>query len=75
MTITAIREKLHDYIDSADVKRVQALYSKMEDDISEKKLSTEKKIALLEQAANDPLFLADQKEIMDDFHLIDDENI
>jgi len=36
MTTEAIREKLHDLIDSADDKHVKAVYSIFEDEIAEK---------------------------------------
>ena len=102
MTIAAKREKLHDYID--DDKRIEAIFSMVEDAIGEKYdhwedeefvaemksriddyengidkgLSWEQvkfnagktyqeKTALMKQAASDPLFLADMKEINDDF--------
>ena len=31
MTVTAIREKLHDYINTADDKQIQAIYNLFED--------------------------------------------
>ena len=36
MTITAIREKLHDFINTADDKHVKAVYSIFEDQMAEK---------------------------------------
>lgn len=36
MTATSIREKLHKYIDTADIKKVKAIYTMLEDSISEK---------------------------------------
>lgn len=36
MTTAAIREKLHDLIDTADDKHVKAVYSIFEDEIAEK---------------------------------------
>ena len=33
MTVTAIREKLHDYINTADDKQIQAIYNIFEDQI------------------------------------------
>ena len=33
MTVTAIREKLHDYISSADDKQIKAIYTILEDKI------------------------------------------
>jgi hypothetical protein len=35
MTATAIRKKLHTYIDNADIKKVKAIYTMLEDSISE----------------------------------------
>lgn len=36
MTATSIREKLHKFIDTADIKKVKAIYTMIEDSISEK---------------------------------------
>lgn len=36
MTATSIREKLHKFIDTADIKKVKAMYTMIEDSISEK---------------------------------------
>jgi hypothetical protein len=36
MTIAAIREKLHDFVNTADDKQVETLYSIFEDEIAEK---------------------------------------
>ncbi|HWZ35735.1 MAG TPA: hypothetical protein VNW51_06215 [Mucilaginibacter sp.] len=36
MTIAAIREKLHEYINIADDKKIQAMYTMLERDIVEK---------------------------------------
>jgi hypothetical protein len=35
MTATSIRKKLHTYIDNADIKKVKAIYTMLEDSISE----------------------------------------
>ncbi len=35
MTVSAIREKLHSYIDTADLKKVKAIYILLEDSITE----------------------------------------
>ncbi len=35
MTTTVIREKLHDYIDIADSKKLEAIYSMIEDGVLE----------------------------------------
>ncbi len=125
MTTAAIREKLHDLIDTADDKHVKAVYSIFEDEMAEKydpwedeefvkemdqrikdfesgkdkgvsweevkrkarqqlaapyrevdlRAGKNKKMELMKQASSDPLFLADMKEINDDFQAIDTENI
>lgn len=36
MTITAVKEKLHQYIEQADEKKVQALYTLVADEIDNK---------------------------------------
>jgi putative addiction module component (TIGR02574 family) len=36
MTTAAIREKLHDYINIADDKKVEAIYTMVEDEIAER---------------------------------------
>jgi len=36
MTTATIREKLHDYINIADDKKVEAIYTMVEDEIAEK---------------------------------------
>lgn len=35
MRITAIKQQLHDYIDSAEDKKLKAIYTLLEDDITE----------------------------------------
>jgi hypothetical protein len=79
MTIAAIREKLHDFVNTADDKNVKAIYTAVEE-LTEKSNSWVdkadiKKIEIMKQAAIDPLFLADLKEIQDDFAHLDNENI
>jgi len=81
MTTAVIRKKLHGFIDTANDKKVKEIYYTMiEDEIIEKSksdtvLSKAKKIELMKQASNDPLFLADIKEISEDFSAVDFENI
>ena len=82
MTTATIRKKLHDYINIADDKKVKAIYTIVEDEmesgngiISEEARLKTKKIELMKQASSDPLFLADLKEIRDDFDVVDTENI
>ncbi len=78
MTIAAIREKLHDYINIADDKKVEAIYIMVEDELAEKTGPGEviiKKANVMKQAASDPLFLADLREIQDDFAHLDNANI
>jgi hypothetical protein len=79
MTIAAIREKLHDFVNTADDKNVKAIYTVVEE-LTEKSNSWVdkagiKKIEMMKQAAIDPLFLADLKEIQDDFAHLDNESI
>jgi hypothetical protein len=81
MTTAVIRKKLHGFIDTANDKKVKEIYYTMiEDEIIEKSksdtvLSKAEKIELMKQASNDPLFLADIKEISEDFSAVDFENI
>ncbi len=75
MTIAAIREKLHEYINVAEDKKVKAIYTMVEDEITHDQSVTIEKILFLKQAATDPLFLADLKEIKSDFDAIDHETI
>jgi len=82
MTTATIRKKLHDYINIADDKKVEAIYTIVEDDLENgtvkgavKKLSKTEKIIFIKQASFDPLFLADLKEIKDDFDAIDGESL
>ena len=35
MTITAIKEKLHSYVENGDLKKVKAFYAMIEDEINE----------------------------------------
>lgn len=78
MTITAIREKLHHQIDAADDKQVEAIYSVVTNELSAKKIHSQdydQKIKILEQACIDRLFLADLKEIQNDFAHLDNEDL
>lgn len=80
MTTAAIREKLHNLINTADDKHVKAVYSIFEEEIAGKLAmegtsSKEDNIKLMKQASSDPLFLADLKEINEDFSAIDNESI
>jgi hypothetical protein len=74
MTTATKREKLSQYIKIADDKKVEELYTIAGDGIAAvKHLSKAEKVALIKQAASDPLFLADLKEIRNDFENIDRE--
>jgi hypothetical protein len=81
MTTATIRKKLHGFIDTANDKKVKEIYyTIVEDEVIGKSkndavLSKAEKIELMKQAANDHLFLADMKEISDDFSIVDHENI
>jgi hypothetical protein len=80
MTTAAIREKLHDFVNTADDKKVEAIYTFVNGEINDelktsKSLSQMEKIKAMKEASNDPLFLADMKEISEDFSAIDHENI
>jgi hypothetical protein len=75
MTTADKREKLHNLIDNADDEQLMAMYKKIEVYLLEKSNDTESstkmdKMEVMKQAANDPLFLADMKEVMDDFGAI-----
>jgi hypothetical protein len=35
MTLSAVKEKLHEYIDHADAKKIQAIYTLIENDIED----------------------------------------
>lgn len=73
MTTAAKREKLHDFVDSADDLQVKAIYDKIEDYITGKlsdSIIKMKKMDVMKQALNDSSFLADRKEIKDDFDVI-----
>ncbi|MFI5137455.1 MAG: hypothetical protein ACHQIM_06485 [Sphingobacteriales bacterium] len=72
MTTAYKREKLHDFIDTADDQQVKAFYNKIEGYISDKPEASDslikmEKLYVMKQASSDPLFLADLKEINDDF--------
>jgi ABC-type sulfate transport system substrate-binding protein len=56
MTTQAIRERLHEYIRFADDKKLEAIYTMVEDDIAEE-------LALWENEA----FLQEMKSRVDDF--------
>jgi len=80
MTTAVKRKKLRGFIDTADDQIVEEIYSMVEKDISVKLkapdgLSRAEKIELMKQASNDPLFLADMKEVNEDFSFVDHENI
>lgn len=75
MTVTAIREKLHDLIDTVSDHQVKEIYSFAEREIIDREADKRRKIELMKQASSDPLFLADMKEINDDFQAADIENI
>jgi hypothetical protein len=121
MSTDTIRERLHEYIRFADDKKVNAIYTMVEDEIvdrldlrddpaflnelkerlddiesgNDEGLSWEEvklkarsrvhekrdqpsrndKVDLMKQALNDPLFLADLKEVTDDFGVVDSEHI
>jgi hypothetical protein len=80
MTTAVIRKKLHSFIDTADDKKVKEFYTIVENEIVEISkndgfLSKAQKIELIKQASSDPLFLADMKEISEDFSVVDHENI
>ena len=79
MTSTIIREKLHNFIDTADDKKVEAFFSFIEGELTEQSqtssLATQKKMDIMKEASKDPLFFADLNEISDDFVFVDNENI
>jgi len=80
MTTATIRKKLHDFINTADDKHVKAVYSIVEKEVArelsdDNASSKNNKIKLMKQASSDPLFLADLKEINEDFTAIDNEGI
>jgi hypothetical protein len=72
MTTAVIREKLHQYIDIADEKKLEAIYTMMDELEHDQFLKTDKMV-LMQQAASDKLFLADLKEVKDDFNILDNE--
>jgi hypothetical protein len=80
MTTAVKRKKLHGFIDTADDRKVEEIYTMVEKDMPIKlkepnALSRAEKIELMKQASNDPLFLADMNEINEDFGFVDHENI
>ncbi|MDB5130432.1 MAG: hypothetical protein JWR02_181 [Mucilaginibacter sp.] len=73
MKTAAKREKLHDFVDSAYDLQVKAIYGKIEDYITRKSSDSiikMKKMDVMKQALNHPLFLAERKEVKDDFDAI-----
>lgn len=71
---------MHNLIDTADDKKVEAIYTMVKVEIAEESganssLSKKKKIDFMKQASSDPLFLTDLSEIRDDFDFVDNENI
>jgi len=78
MTTATISKKLHDYINVADDKKVETMYTIMQEGLTwneVKHLSKSKKADLMKQASNDLLFLADLKGISDDFRALDNETL
>jgi hypothetical protein len=80
MTTAVKRKKLHNFIDTADDKKIKAIYNMIEEEIVEKSevnnsVSKISKMDIMKQASSDPLFLADLKEIREDFAIADNENI
>jgi hypothetical protein len=80
MTIIEKKEKLHEFINTADDKKIDAIYTLFEDYIEEQletsgSLLAMSKMNLMKQASSDPLFLADVKEVSDDFDFMDNEKI
>ena len=56
MTFTALKEKLHEYIDHADEKKVKAIYTLIEDNIEETGyVYDEETINMLEERRGDYL--------------------
>ena len=75
MTTATKREKLHVFIDTADDQQIKAFYNKIGDYITGKSGAADssikmEKLEALKRASTDPLFLADLKEISDDFDAI-----
>ena len=71
MTMDYKRKKLHDWIDLAEDKQIDRMFSFAED-LHSNDLNKTKKIALTQEASSDPLFLADIKEIGEDFDAVDE---
>jgi pyoverdine/dityrosine biosynthesis protein Dit1 len=74
MTIATKRKKLHELIDTVNDSQVKEIYSFAEREIMDygaDSLSKQEKIELMKQASYDPLFLADMKEIDNDFGIAD----
>jgi hypothetical protein len=77
MTVAAIRKKLHNLIDTANEGKLKEFYSYAEREIIDQEgdnYGRGKKVEM-KQASADPLFLADVREISEDFHDVDAENI
>jgi hypothetical protein len=76
MTTATKRKKLQDVINAADDKKVEAIYTMVEEKAT-KDLTThmsvdrKAKFELMKQASTDPLFLADLEEIKADFEFLD----
>lgn len=75
MTTAAKKKKMRDFIDTADDQQVTAFYNKIEGLIPGNSMASGsqykmEKSDLMKQASDDPLFLADMKEVMDDFNAI-----
>jgi hypothetical protein len=78
MTVAAIRKKLHNLIDTANEGKLKEFYSYAEREIIDHEgdnYGRGKKVDLMKQASADPLFLADVREISEDFQAVDAENI
>ena len=78
MTTADKRKILHDFVDSANDQKVKAIYSKIETYIignseGAEPLSKTEKVAAMKHASSDPLFLADMKEVNNDFDIWADE--
>lgn len=52
METSAIRNKLHEYIDTADERKLQAIYTILEDEIEDSHIFSEEEIALFHERRN-----------------------
>ena len=52
METSAIRNKLHEYIDTADERKLQAIYTILEDEIEDAYIFNEEEIALFNERRN-----------------------